>query len=70
MLSIWDPTMQRNINNSWIRLLKGPEDDLIRSKHVALTKYTIFVYKKSVVLSLKCCIYIHKQYALHKYDTK
>jgi len=23
----------------------GPEDDLIRSKHVALTKYTIFVYK-------------------------
>jgi len=23
----------------------GPEDDLIRLKHVALTKYTIFVYK-------------------------
>ena len=25
--------------------LGGPEDDLIRSKRVALTKYTIFVYK-------------------------
>jgi len=25
--------------------LEGPEDDLMRSKHVALTKYTIFVYK-------------------------
>jgi len=33
------------------QLLGGPEDDLIRSKHVALTKYTIFVYKKSFVLS-------------------
>jgi hypothetical protein len=31
--------------DSWIRLLGGPEDDLIRSKHVALTKYTICVYK-------------------------
>ena len=30
---------------SWICLLGGPEDDLIRSKHVALTKYTIFVCK-------------------------
>ena len=35
----------------WICLLGGPEDDLISSKHVALTKYTIFVYKSSVVLS-------------------
>jgi len=26
-------------------LLGGPEDNLIRSKHVALAKYTIFVYK-------------------------
>ena len=34
-----------NKNNSWICLLGGPEDDLIRSKHVALTKYTSFVYK-------------------------
>jgi len=25
--------------------LGGTEDDLIRSKHLALTKYTIFVYK-------------------------
>ena len=33
------------INNSWSCLLGGPEDDLIRSKHVALTKYTLFVYK-------------------------
>jgi len=33
------------INNSWICLLGGPEDVLIRSKHVALTQYTIFVYK-------------------------
>ena len=32
-------------HNSWICLLGGPEDDLIRSKHVALTKYIIFVYK-------------------------
>jgi len=32
-------------NNSWICLLGGPEDDLIRSKHVALKKHTIFVYK-------------------------
>jgi len=32
-------------------LLGGPADDLMRSKHVALTNYTIFVYKKSVVLS-------------------
>jgi len=37
--------MQRNVNNSWICLLGGPEDDLIRPKHVALTKYSIFVYK-------------------------
>ena len=44
-VSIWDPTMQWNINNAWICLLGGPEDDLIRSKPVALTKYTIFVYK-------------------------
>ena len=36
---------QRNVYNSWICLLGGPEDDFIRSKHVALTKYTIFVYK-------------------------
>ena len=34
-----------NINNSCICLLGRAEDDLIRSKHVALTKYTIFVYK-------------------------
>jgi len=33
-----------------ISLLGGPENDLIRSKHVALTKYTIFVYK------IKCCV--------------
>ena len=33
------------LNKSWICLLRGTEDDLIRSKHVALTKYTIFVYK-------------------------
>ena len=26
------------INNSWTCLLGGSEDDLIRSKHVALTK--------------------------------
>ena len=32
-------------DNSWICLLGGPGDDLIRSKHVAQTKYTIFVYK-------------------------
>jgi len=32
-------------HNSWICLLGGPEDDLIGSKHVALTKHTIFVYK-------------------------
>ena len=37
--------MFMHINNSRICLLGGPEDDLIRSKHVALTKYTIFVYK-------------------------
>ena len=37
--------MQWNINNSWISLLGGPEDDLISSKHVTLTKYIIFVYK-------------------------
>jgi len=29
----------------WICPLGRPEDDLIRSKHVALTKYTVFVYK-------------------------
>jgi len=34
-----------NINNSWMSLLGGPEDDLIRSKHVAVTKYTIFASK-------------------------
>ena len=34
-----------------ICLLAGPEDDLVKSKHVALTKYAIFVYKQSVVLS-------------------
>ena len=28
-----------------ICLLEWPEDDLIMSKHVAVTKYTIFVYK-------------------------
>ena len=33
------------VNSSWICLLGGLEDDLIRSKHVALTKYTIFVCK-------------------------
>jgi hypothetical protein len=27
-------------------LLGGPEDDHIKSKHVALTKYTLFVYKE------------------------
>jgi len=32
-------------SKSWICLLGGSEDDLIRSKPVALTKYTIFVYK-------------------------
>ena len=31
-----------NKNNSWICLLGGPEDDLIRSKHVALTKKNYF----------------------------
>ena len=31
--------------NSWICLLGGLEEDLIRSKHVAITKSTIFVYK-------------------------
>jgi len=35
-------SLQWNINNSRICLLGGPEDELIRSKHVALTKYTIF----------------------------
>jgi len=34
-------SLQWNINNSWFCLLGGPEDDLIRLKHVALTKYTI-----------------------------
>jgi len=29
----------------WICLLGRPEDDLPRSKHVSLKKYTIFVYK-------------------------
>jgi len=33
--------MQWNINNSWICLLGGPEEDLIRSKQVALTVYTV-----------------------------
>jgi len=37
------------INNSWICLLGRAESDLIRSKHVALIKYTIFVYQQSVV---------------------
>ena len=36
-------------DNSWICLLEGPEDDFTRSKHVALTKHTIFVYE------IKCC---------------
>jgi len=38
-------SLHYGINNSWICLLGGPEDELIRSKHVALTKYTIFLYK-------------------------
>ena len=32
-------------------LLWGPEEDHIRSKLVALTKYTVFLYKTNVVLS-------------------
>ena len=32
-------------HNSWICLLGGSEDNIIRSKHVDLTKYTTFVYK-------------------------
>ena len=56
--SIWDPTMQRNINNSWICLLGGPEDDLIRPKHVALTK-VLFLYINIVFCyQLTCCIYM------------
>ena len=40
-----DPTVVTVTSNCWICLLGGPEDDLIRSKHVTLTKYTIFVHK-------------------------
>ena len=50
-VSIWDLTMQWNINKSWICLLGGPEDHLIRSKHVALTKYDIFI-----VYKIKCSV--------------
>jgi len=39
------PSKKTDPNNSWICLLGGPEDALIRSKHVALTKYTIFIHK-------------------------
>ena len=49
--------MQWNINNTWICLLGGYEVNLIRSKHVALTKYTIFVYKV-LCYRLTCCIYM------------
>ena len=45
------------ISNSWICLLGGPEDDLIRSKHVALTKYTIFFYINTVLCYRLTCIY-------------
>jgi len=40
-----DPTVVCYINSCWLCLLGGPEDDLIRSKHVVLTKYTVFVHK-------------------------
>ena len=39
--------MQLNVDNYWISLLAEPEDDLTRSKYVALTKYTIFVYNNN-----------------------
>jgi len=39
-----DP-QRRQIEEFWICILGGPEDNLIRSKHVALTKYTILVNK-------------------------
>ena len=29
-VSIWDPTMHRNIDSSWICFPRGPEDDLIK----------------------------------------
>jgi len=48
--TVWSPCLQTHVAlssslNWWIRLFGGPEDDPIRSKHVTLTKYTIFVYK-------------------------
>ena len=46
------PSKKTNPNNSWICLLGRPEDDLIRSKYVALTKYIIFVNKSKQVLDL------------------
>ena len=54
-IALWDPkclTSCKHLgshnakeHNFWICLLVGPEDDLIRSKHVTLTEYNIFVYK-------------------------
>ena len=29
-VSIWDPTVHRNIGSSWICFPRGPEDDLIK----------------------------------------
>ena len=42
LVSIWDPTMQWNTNSYWICFLGGPEDVLIRSKHVALTSILFY----------------------------
>jgi len=42
---LWDPNAYKLQKLVSICLLGGPEDDLIRSKHVALKKCIIFVYK-------------------------
>jgi hypothetical protein len=41
----WIPQYNATLTTLGSVFLGGPEDDFIRSKHVALTKYTIFVYK-------------------------
>ena len=65
-VSIWDPTVHWNIDNSWIYFPRESEDDLTKGRNMSPWQYTIFiVFTPGTVFCVNLCS-ISVSHLLHR----